>query len=211
MKKIFLTTAAVLISASAASAADLASRPYTKAAPVYAPAPIYNWTGFYIGGHLGGAFSDGSDGVFMGGVQSGWDLQFAPNWVFGIEGSYSFLDAGIPGANLGLGSATARLGYTWGGPTLLYVKGGYGTAVLRGNDDRIFGVNPNIGLDGYTVGAGLEYMFTQNWAGKIEYQYFDFGRIRGTNIDLDTHTVKVGLNYRFNLGAPAAASYAPGY
>ena len=37
MKKFFLTTAAVLISASAASAADLAARPYTKAPPVYAP------------------------------------------------------------------------------------------------------------------------------------------------------------------------------
>jgi outer membrane immunogenic protein len=56
MKKILLATAAVLISASAASAADLAARPYTKA-PAYAPqAPIYNWTGFYIGGHIGGAF-----------------------------------------------------------------------------------------------------------------------------------------------------------
>ncbi|ABA03999.1 possible outer membrane protein [Nitrobacter winogradskyi Nb-255] len=209
MKKILLITAAVLVSVPAASAADLAPRPYTKAPP-YVPAPIYNWTGFYLGGHIGGAFSNGRDGVFLGGVQSGWDLQFAPNWVFGLEGSYSFLDSGIAGANLGLGSATARLGYTWGGPALFYVKGGYGTAVLRGNN-AIFGINPNIGLDGYTVGAGLEYMFTQNWAGKVEYQYFDFGRIAGTNINLDTHTVKVGLNYRFNLGAPAAAPYAPGY
>ena len=30
--------------------------------------------------------------------------------------------------------------------------------------------------DGYTVGAGLEYMFAQNWSAKVEYQYYDFGK-----------------------------------
>src|SRR5690348_8616221 len=123
MKKIFLTTAAVLISASAASAADLAARPYTKA-PVYAPTEaVYNWTGFYSGGHIGGAFGgghnlaargfngNGSTGVFMGGGQIGYDTQFSPNWVFGIGANYSFLDTnGDPFVNRGLGSVTGRLG-----------------------------------------------------------------------------------------------------
>ena len=83
MKKFLLATAAVLISASAASAADLAARPYTKAPPL-PPAPIYNWTGFYIGGHIGGAFGgsnnilapgfvgNNNDGRFMGGGQIGY-------------------------------------------------------------------------------------------------------------------------------------------
>src|SRR5260370_41647173 len=35
-----------------ASAADLAARPYTKAPPPMV-APIYDWTGFYIGGNGG--------------------------------------------------------------------------------------------------------------------------------------------------------------
>jgi hypothetical protein len=64
----------------------MAARPYTKA-PAMAPAIIYNWTGFYIGGHVGGAFrgnsnnvlGGGDDGRFMGGGQIGWDTQFAPN------------------------------------------------------------------------------------------------------------------------------------
>ena len=29
--------------------------------------------------------------------------------------------------------------------------------------------------DGYTVGAGLEYMFAPNWSAKLEYQYYNFG------------------------------------
>ncbi len=74
---------------------------YQKAppAPVYA-APLYNWTGFYLGGHLGGAFSDNStfNGLalsdssarFMGGVQAGYDWQLSPMWVIGLEGQYSW-------------------------------------------------------------------------------------------------------------------------
>ncbi len=72
---------------------------------------------------------------FLGGVQAGADWQFAPNWVVGVEGQYSWLcgnyiNAIFPGGVVynndqrGLGSITGRVGYTWG-PGLLYVKGGY--------------------------------------------------------------------------------------
>src|SRR5260370_41395389 len=54
MKKLLLgTVALVALGATVpALAADLTARPYTKA-PAYAQ-PIYNWTGFYIGGDLRG-------------------------------------------------------------------------------------------------------------------------------------------------------------
>src|SRR6202030_894590 len=145
MKKFLLGTVALVAlgAAAPAMAADLAARPYTKA-PAYA-APIYNWTGFYIGGHVGGAFSSDSNfnglttgnngnGRFLGGLQGGADYQFAPNWVVGIEGQYSWLgnnNGGVifPGGLVytnnqrALASVTGRVGYTWG-PALLYVKGG---------------------------------------------------------------------------------------
>src|SRR5260370_4002858 len=55
LMKRFLLVALVALGATVpALAADLAARRYTKAPP-YA-APIYNWTGFYIGGHISGAF-----------------------------------------------------------------------------------------------------------------------------------------------------------
>ena len=57
MKKFLLGTVALVALAAPAFAADMPARTYTKA-PVYtAPAQIYNWTGFYIGGHVGGAFA----------------------------------------------------------------------------------------------------------------------------------------------------------
>jgi len=211
MKNFLLGTVALIALGAAvpALAADMAPRSYTKA-PAYVAAPIYNWTGFYIGGHVGGAFrgndnnllGGSNDGTFMGGAQGGYDVQFSQNWVAGLEANYSFLDTGSNFANRGLGSVTGRLGYTWG-PSLLYVKGGYAWADSRFTN----GFSGNEGRDGYTVGGGLEYMFTQNWSGKVEYQYYDFGNVTPlfANVAVagfknDEHTVKAGLNYRFNLG-----------
>jgi outer membrane immunogenic protein len=238
MKKILLATVALVALGATvpALAADLGARaPVYSKAPAYA-APLYNWTGFYIGGHVGGAFtSDNSiaggltnsnNAQFLGGFQAGADYQFAPNWVIGVEGQYSWLGsnnssvaftAGIPPVayvysdrQRGLASVTGRLGYTWG-PALLYAKGGYAYADYR---ETLTGNGANIALgnshqDGYTVGAGLEYMFAQNWSGKVEYQYYDFGRtdFLGFSVKNDEHTVKAGINYRFNFGGPVVAKY----
>src|ERR1700737_2144768 len=96
MKKLLLGAAAFIAFAAPAMAADLPARPYTKAPAYTAPEVVYNWTGFYIGGHIGGAFAgnnslDGNGGRFMGGVQGGFDYQFATNWVVGAEAQYSWL------------------------------------------------------------------------------------------------------------------------
>ena len=218
MKNFLLGTVALIaLGATApAMAADLAARPYTKA-PAYVAAPIYNWTGFYIGGHVGGAFAGNNNVLlgtsdnarFLGGGQIGYDYQFSPNWVVGLEANYSFVDTSSVIANRGLGSVTGRLGYTFG-PAMLYAKGGYAWADSRFTN----GFTGNMGRNGYTVGGGLEYLFTQNWSGKIEYQYYDFGTTTFLTPALavggfrnDEHTVKAGLNYRFNLGGPIVARY----
>jgi outer membrane immunogenic protein len=235
MKKLLFGTAAFLAFAAPAMAADIPARTYSKAPAYTAPELVYNWTGFYIGGHVGGAFAGnnslaGTGGRFLGGVQGGFDYQFAPNWVLGAEAQYSWLantnnSVAFPGSvlvtsnNNQLGSATGRFGYTWG-PALLYAKGGYA-----------WRDNPNIGVtvggapaafttdashkDGYTVGGGLEYLFAPNWSAKAEYQYYNFGTttftspapIAGARFRDDEHTVKVGINYRFGWGGPAAARY----
>src|SRR5258707_6513986 len=186
MKRFLLAAAAVVACAAPAAAADIAARPYTKAPPPAVPATIYNWTGFYIGGHIGGAFAgnnslEGNGGRFVGGVQGGFDYQCAPNRVTGIEAEYSWMNRNNTGVTFPggvvvtdrqnqLGSVTGRLGYTWG-PGLLYAKGGYA-----------FRDNNNVGVtvagapapfattvnhpDGWKVGHGPEYMFGAGWAAK---------------------------------------------
>ena len=244
MKKLLLAAVALapLGAVAPALAADLGARTpyYSKAAPAYV-APIYNWTGFYVGGHLGGAFSSSNDfnglalansdnGRFLGGVQAGADYQFAPNWVVGIEGQYSWLTSSNSGAifpngyaytsdQRGLGSVTGRVGYTWG-PGLAYVKGGY--AYSDNSQNLAYnGVPTAFTIDGnhsngWTVGAGLEYMLAQNWSAKVEYQYYDFGDshfnapselIPFGSIHNDEHTLKAGVNYRFNWASPVVARY----
>jgi outer membrane immunogenic protein len=234
MKKFLLATVALIaLGATApALAADLAPRTYTKA-PAYVT-PIYSWTGFYLGGHIGGAFSgDNSlqgDSRFLGGVQGGFDYQFYNNIVLGIEAQYSWLSdsnnnggAVLPGgariseSNDALGSVTGRLGYTWG-PTLLYAKGGYAWKDGNNLNVSLNGVPVAFGTDGshhdgYTVGAGLEYMFAPSWSAKIEYQYYNFGDTTfitpvgfGRFRD-DEHTVKAAVNYHFNWGGPLGGRY----
>jgi outer membrane immunogenic protein len=130
------------------AAADLRTPP---PAPVMAPVPLYNWSGLYIGGHIGGLwadkdwtdvtfgvpFDDGSSDVsgFLAGGQIGFNWQ-AANWVFGVEFDASWTNAdGSHGClfNVGLtcqteinwlSTATGRIGYAFNN-VLLYVKGGF--------------------------------------------------------------------------------------
>ena len=236
MKRLLLGSAALFALAAPALAADLPARTYTKA-PVYTPPQvIYNWTGFYLGGHLGGDFEgnnslEGSRSRFLYGVEGGFDYQFAPNWVVGAEAQYS----GLSGKNQSLlfpagtlvttthdqlGSVTGRIGYTWG-PALVYAKGGYAfrdnpnIAVSAAGAPTAFTTTGN-SVDGWTVGAGLEYMFAPNWSAKAEYQYYNFGtttfntgpaEIVGRRFKNDENSVKVGVNYRFNWASPMVARY----
>src|SRR5206468_6342359 len=95
MKKILYASLAIAaLVASPALAADMRA-PVVKAPPM--PAPIYTWTGCYIGGNVGWGrtetritdfetgLDDGrhtADGI-VGGGQVGCDYQFASNWVLG--------------------------------------------------------------------------------------------------------------------------------
>jgi opacity protein-like surface antigen len=71
MKKMLLMTVGfAALGMAPAVAADLAPRMYTKAPPA-AVAPIYNWTGFYIGAMGGYAKEDSGDFGVKGGFGGG--------------------------------------------------------------------------------------------------------------------------------------------
>jgi outer membrane immunogenic protein len=146
---------ALLASPMPASAADLKPAPapvYTKAPPM---PPPFSWSGFYIGGNLGGAwanttitdslfglnFGKGNNGVFVGGGQVGFNYQVS-NLVFGAEGDFDWAAnnnnnsvTGVVGP-LGhtftasandrwMATVAGRLGYAID-RWLIYVKGGGG-------------------------------------------------------------------------------------
>jgi outer membrane immunogenic protein len=98
--------ASIAIAAAISSTAAFADGYRPRAA--YAAPPIMRWTGFYIGGHFGGAWSDvewsnvtfsdvtgerfnpGTNG-FIGGGQIGYNQQFG-NIVLGVEATLSGAD-----------------------------------------------------------------------------------------------------------------------
>jgi outer membrane immunogenic protein len=109
MKKTAIIISALALCPVVASAADMA--PAYKAPPMVAPI-VYSWTGFYIGGHIGGGWADqgsveldpGTNAFptgtvfakknmsgFLGGVQGGYNWQIN-NIVLGIEGEYTWAD-----------------------------------------------------------------------------------------------------------------------
>lgn len=99
MKKLCLTAAALSLITGFASAADLPARTYTKAPPVVAAA--YNWSGFYVGLNVGGAWGDHSVtyNPQYTGAPAGFPAQAA------TDGSRTFRPSGV--------SAGGQAGYNW--------------------------------------------------------------------------------------------------
>lgn len=209
MRKIALIVlaAAGIGLAGAASAADIA-RVYKKAPP---PAPIWSWNGSYIGLFVGGAFADPSTSVpanaagvplFAGGpaiydlessviagYTSGYNWQFAPNWLLGYEGETGYIrmsgTGAYPGspttfANTKVGDIynvwAARFGYVMD-KSLLYVKGG---AALARFESNVWNTANTLNYGSskyqfsYAVGGGWEYAFDPKWSIKAEYLYLGF-------------------------------------
>jgi outer membrane immunogenic protein len=213
MKRLLLAGAALLSLMTAASAADLAARPYTKAPPL---SPAINWSGFYIGA-MGGYAFDSSNGGGFGGGTVGYNWQ-AGQFVFGLE--VDAAGASIKDSQAGfigivpvtaedkidaLGSVTGRLGVA-ANAALFYAKGGYAWA-----NNKLSVTLPGVTSSdshvhsGYTIGGGVEYMFAPNWSAKAEYMFTHLEgqtyTIFGVPFDSGTaefSSVKVGVNYHFN-------------
>lgn len=247
MKNILLSTVALVGFTAGAMAADLPMR-----APPPAPvaiAPIFTWTGFYVGVNGGVAFQDdnndrrrrgvvgrvnrdngGDDSSILGGAQVGYNMQFGM-FVAGIEADAQAIDFArinpvlVPGRNNRLnrdnddevdvfGTVRGRLGLAAFDRGLIYATGGL---AWKTNPDDNGNNRFNRGGDGenigFTVGAGVEYAFTNNISMKVEGLYVDFsddnngrnrrnnnlGRVNFTGNDSrEFGLVRAGLNFRFN-------------
>jgi outer membrane immunogenic protein len=177
-----IATIAALI-ATPAFAADIA----VKAPPAPPLAPVYNWTGFYVGGNIGASFGRAKTDYnvapvtvtttgptftipgfagsaitepsgFIGGGQIGYNWQFSPILVAGIEAdiqgsgerdsitltnSFSDLLSGLTATTVAqyeakidwFGTVRGRIGYLFGdGAVMTYLTGGlaYGRVGVDG-------------------------------------------------------------------------------
>ena len=181
-----------------------------------------DWSGLYVGGHAGGAWTDlrwqnatlpgGPTQSFkgsaaFGGGHAGYQHQFGP-WVLGTEATLgggrfdkSAFDAVSGGAYRTdiswLTTVTGKLGYAvdhW----LLSAKAGYAHADISGNGQIGAGSNFRLagGHGGFTAGASLEYALTSGIIVGAGYDWTDLGSEQRTGVA--------------SLGKPVSATVAPG-
>jgi outer membrane immunogenic protein len=198
MKKLLASASFIVLSSATVLAADL---PLQTKTSVMA-APMFSWTGCYVGAHIGaGAMHDsytgGNGNGGLAGGQVGCNYQDG-NWVFGVEGEGSW--SGIKtntsvlfSSNNGEGwtannkndfSIAARAGMTFD-RTLVYGKAGWvwgqfdftnaGVTCCNGYNPYSFSFAKSGTLDGLLLGVGIEHALTRNWTVKLEYNYLNFG------------------------------------
>ncbi len=173
--------------------------------------------------------SGGFAGVSVGGDYQ-WD-----NFVLGVVGDAQWSgyegELSIEGSIEDLGSAEieagsslewfatvrGRVGFVWdraliygtGGVAFGEIESGYSASISddEGNSESL---SDSVKTDhvGWTVGAGIEYMLTNNVSFKTEYLYIDFGDEEiigfsdegisaGLDVETQFHTIKAGVSYRF--------------
>ncbi|HEX2136948.1 MAG TPA: outer membrane protein [Microvirga sp.] len=169
---------------------------------------------------------DDSDG-FLAGVHAGYNMQFG-SFVVGLEGDIEgvFGDdddedpfdgvvlrdaAGNPvlftfGPNTvdWLGSIRARAGFAFD-RLLIYATGGFAFAGVSGGfSNNGFFDGGDDTIDGWTIGAGVEWAFTNNITTRLEYRFTNFDRdedifnnVRIGEDDFDFHTVRLGVSVKF--------------
>jgi high affinity Mn2+ porin len=189
----------LLAGAGTAHAADI---------PLKAPAlrSVYDWTGFYVGGHFGyggGSLGPGTNPLpelgllfphsvtgLIGGYQVGYNRELANRIVLSIEADSTFTSpvdqsalARMPPVPFNstidyVGTVRGRIGYAFD-RIMPYVTGGFAWGHTRAfiND----GSGASVGFSqqpGWTAGAGVEFAVSGNWSAKLEYEYVDLTRHR---------------------------------
>jgi outer membrane immunogenic protein len=204
-----------------AKAADLAYpyQPPINKAPIYAP--VFTWTGFYVGINGGYGFGrsrwDSLDtievsGGLIGGT-GGYNYQYN-QFVFGVEGDLAW--SGIEGdvnqvvcpggcniSNDWLATVRGRAGYAFD-RFLPYLTAGFAIGNINATLPALVGVDQS--KAGWTIGAGLEFGVTNHVSFKADYLYVDLGSVNcGLNcgfvpngdVSFHTNVVRGGVNFRF--------------
>src|SRR5262245_10857722 len=184
-------------SASTAIADGYPARPYA-----YIEQPYIGWTGFYVGGHVGGSWSavdwaninltgervNNDARGFIGGGQIGYNQQFGAI-VLGAEATLSgttlsddFRSLKSPTITYStdvnsIATVTGRIGVA-AGQWLVYAKAGWPSARVDVAGRNTIGPE-SFSLEewrsGWTAGAGLEFKVARNIGLGLEYNFIDLG------------------------------------
>jgi outer membrane immunogenic protein len=212
MKSTILVSVLLAATSTAAYAADaIESVPAAPEAVEEAVVPA-GWDGPYLGVMGGAAWlknhydfgastvSRTQGGGLFGGF-AGYNVQLDNNIVLGLEGdvAYNWNKDTVRGNDVGTdwsGAVRARAGYAFDN-ALLY--GAAGWTVTRGYLDPDAGSKSHKVLNGYTLGAGVDYKFNDNMFARVEYRFNDYSseKIKSVDFNPQQHAVIFGLGYKF--------------
>ncbi|MGU3576505.1 outer membrane protein [Brucellaceae bacterium C25G] len=206
IKSILLASTVIVFAANSANAADAIVYEETVAVVV---APVFTWSGAYIGGQIGYGWGSskfhGEDGTtklkpdgFLGGLYAGYNFETGSNFVFGVDGDVTFnglkktihdydedlIDASLQSKLRWSGAVRARVGLAYD-RLLPYLAGGVAFGGIKNTltiNDETYSKNKT--RTGWTVGGGLDYAATDNMILRLEYRYTDYGR-KGFSGSLD--------------------------
>lgn len=146
------------------------------------------------------------DSAPVGGGQIGvrWDIN--PDWVLGLEATYTAgsIDDTVASVVVNNRSrtfeisdqftATAQIGYSWHEDWLLYIKGGYANAEVDIRSNRIStGLLTSTSSDresGWTVGVGIDHKIAPNWTLGLAYDYSNYSPDDRSNVDVNGFTTQ---------------------
>lgn len=196
--------------------------------------PVLSWTGFYVGAHAGVTYGgvtgpsrsySGANAVvvqgpgfnapavqalsdsngYQWGVQAGFNYQFLPSFVVGIEGDVSSANRSRDASKTSTGASfwghytsedmsffgtvRGRVGYLLSPQLLIFATGGLAIAKVETLDNVGFeagGVTrtqarSNSLKTGSVFGAGVEYAINKNWSVKGEYLSYNLGSSTTSN------------------------------
>lgn len=171
-----------------------------------APSGTSDLGGMVLGAHVG--WLNQTPGGFV------WGLEIDGEWS-SVDGSYDNTTASTSAGAADIdwqGSARGRIGFATG-DWLISATGGGAVARI----DAVGGPSPSCACGaispipsstewGWTVGGGIEYMFSGDWSFGVEYRYTDLGSFSGTlvafplvtmGVDTTTHAVRARLGYHW--------------
>lgn len=207
-----LGVASTVVCAQLVSAADMPVKAPVMQAPVATP---YDWSGFYVGGHLGyfwgktrveenGVVTESgapTNGV-VGGALVGVNWQSGP-LVFGLEGDFGWSNAHGVGVAVPAPIAIpntydinwtshvlGRAGYAFDN-WLLFIAGGFAVADVNFNEGTDLFAGRGGKYYGWSIGGGADFAVTRNLIARVQYLYDDYGHKDYVNQFNDVYRVSL--------------------
>ena len=222
IKSLLLASAFAVVAAGGAQAADVVE--YQEPAPYVEAAPVFSWSGAYVGGQIGYGWGKSTledlgnikpDG-FLGGVYAGYNFDLGNSFVLGVDGDITYNglkerrfytedddEFSMESRLRWSGAIRARAGVAVD-RFMPYVAGGVAFGQVKNSgwgDNGHFSDSKT--MTGWTIGGGVDYAATDNVILRFEYRYTDYGKkdfgFGGDPLEdkFKTHDIRLGVAYKF--------------